>query len=248
MYNSSQYLVNAIPDNGCNASSYNLAYANQKSEIVNFTGIINKTCSYQINVHYFSPTEGLIQIPCINCYLRVFPAAEDYKRIEFLDTRDIGVSLNNKQTIYIGKSEWNPKLIMTFRDTLDNLVSSTKTQLSANYTIDIVPTGSETTMKTATWSSVNSFHYIFFCNETNITMPCFNASTYSTARLRIQQIKWNTTTVLNKVFIPITFVDNYGLIYNSDSLNDIANNYTYMRILNQDVISSIGYDLPVLPD
>ena len=57
-----------------------------------------------------------------------------------------------------------------------------------------------------------------------------------------------TGVILNKVFITLNFIDNYGVNYNADDLNPIASNYSYMRILNADVIKAIGYELPPLPD
>jgi hypothetical protein len=58
---------------------------------------------------------------------------------EFLDSRDALVSANNQQTIYMNKFDWNPKLIMTMRDQLGNLVLSRSiNELTFNYTFDLV--------------------------------------------------------------------------------------------------------------
>ena len=64
---------------------------------------------------------------------------EDFRRFEFLDSRDALVSASNQQMIYINKFDWNPKLIMTMRDLFGNLVLSRSiNELSLNYTFDLV--------------------------------------------------------------------------------------------------------------
>ena len=64
---------------------------------------------------------------------------EDFRRFEFLDSRDALVSASNQQTIYMNKNDWNPKLIMTMRDQFGNLVLSRSiNELSLNYTFDLV--------------------------------------------------------------------------------------------------------------
>jgi hypothetical protein len=64
---------------------------------------------------------------------------EDFRRFEFLDSRDALVSANNQQTIYLNKFDWNPKIIMTMRDQNGNLVLSRSiNELSFNYTFDLV--------------------------------------------------------------------------------------------------------------
>lgn len=61
-----------------------------------FMDNITVACTYDIKAYYFSPQEGKIDIPCINCYLTVVPNAEDARRIGFLDSRDVIVNSLNR--------------------------------------------------------------------------------------------------------------------------------------------------------
>ena len=120
-----------------------MTYVSQRTNVVTFSTNLTTACLYKIHVHYFSPADGQLTIPCLNCYLQVQPTFEDYQRLEFLDMRDVLISLNNKLPLYVGKHDRNPKLIMTFRDKYDNILPVNKTILRFNYSFDIVPLTTE---------------------------------------------------------------------------------------------------------
>ncbi len=112
------FTVNIVPDNtNCNTSTVVMQFNMQIGNALVFsTNQLTKSCLYQFQVYYASLSDGLQNVPCVGCYLRVLPAAEEFRRFEFLDSRDALVSLSNRLTIYINKFDWNPKLIMTMRD------------------------------------------------------------------------------------------------------------------------------------
>ena len=121
-----------------------------------------------------SLSDGLQNVPCVGCYLRVLPGPEDYRRFEFLDARDTLVSSVNLQTIYMNKFDWNPKLIMTMRDQFGNLVLSRSiAELSFNYTFELVlRSNTAVVQRAATWDQFRSFLLISFCNERNLNTFC----------------------------------------------------------------------------
>ena len=44
------------------------------------------------------------------------------------------------------------------------------------------------------------------------------------------------------------FEDNLGAFYNSDIVNDLSANYTYLKVFNQDTSDIIGQDQAIIPD
>ena len=85
---------------------------------------MTRACLYKVVVYYFNPNHGQQTVPCLNCYLRLTPGPEEYRKFDFLDSRDTLVSSSGGQTIYMNKYDWNPKLIMIMRDLYGNLVTT----------------------------------------------------------------------------------------------------------------------------
>lgn len=69
-----------------------MPYISQVADLMNFQVNITVACLYTVVVHYFSPLDGHKPITCINCYLSVVAAAEEYRRFDFLDSRDLLVN------------------------------------------------------------------------------------------------------------------------------------------------------------
>lgn len=93
---------------------------------------------------------------CLNCYLRVSPAAEEYRRFEFVDARDNAMSVFTlpTPTMYLNKYDWNPKVIFVMRDIYGNLVTTrTGPELTYDYSFDIVQVNKKTTtiLRNGTW-------------------------------------------------------------------------------------------------
>lgn len=53
---------------------------------------------------------------------------------------------------------------------------------------------------------------------------------------------------MGRALINVQLVENLGTFYNSDSLNPISANYTYIRILNTDAVEKIAQDIAIIPD
>jgi hypothetical protein len=63
------------------------------------------------------------ELKCLNCYLRVAPGGEDIRMFEFIDSRDTLVSVFNRQTIYVNRYDWNPKLMAIMHDSFGNVIT-----------------------------------------------------------------------------------------------------------------------------
>lgn len=108
----------------------------------------------------------------MNCYLRVTPAAEEYRRFDFIDAKDAAMSVFTLPSpiMHLNKYDWNPKLIFVMRDLYGNLVTTrTGPELMYNYAFDIVQVIGRkiTILATATWEQFRSFHILSFCGEPN---------------------------------------------------------------------------------
>ena len=44
----------------------------------------------------------MVDFNCLNCYIEVSPGPEYINAFEFIDARDMIISLNNKQIFYLG--------------------------------------------------------------------------------------------------------------------------------------------------
>lgn len=221
-------------------------------DMVTFQANITRACHYQINVHYFHPTDGLQpMVPCVNCYLRVAPAAEEYRRFDFLDARDnlMSVFTIPAPTMYLNKYDWNPKVVFVMRDLYGNLVTTrTGPELAYNYTFDIVQvtTRGTTVLRNGTWEQFRSFHIISFCGaptplneDIQRNTFCFQPE-WTTASLRIRQFNRTTNVLMGTATINLQFVDNLGTFYNSDIINPLSANYTYLKVFNQDASDVLG--------
>jgi hypothetical protein len=148
-----------------------MSFLSNNQDLVTFQANLTKACLYQVIVHYFHPTDGLqAPVPCVNCYLRINPAAEEFRRFEFIDARDNVMSSFTfpVATIFLNKYDWNPKVIFVMRDLYGNLVTTrTGPDLSFNYTFDIISVNGKTTtiLRNATWEQFKSFHILSFCGD-----------------------------------------------------------------------------------
>lgn len=245
----SLFSVNLLPDNArCNTSASTFASPAQNADVLTFTRNVTKACHYRLNVFYFNPTHGQQQVPCLNCYLKVVAASEEFRRFDFLDARDTLVSVMGGQSLYLNSLDWSPKLVLIMRDIFGNLATAQQaSDLAFSYTFDISFTSGKTTAlaKNATWVQLRGFHFLSFCPEN--TPFCLQAA-WPGAFLRIRQLSKATGVQVGTANIPVVFVTNAGTFYNSDALSSLSANYTVMRVLNQDADAIVGHDLPVIPD
>lgn len=152
-----------------------MQYLSTTGEILVYQANITKACLYNVNVHYFNPTDGMQQVPCLNCYLRVTPAAEEYRRFDIIDAKDMVSSFFTlpAPTLYLNKYDWNPKLVLVMRDLYGNLVTTrTGPELTFNYTFELVLRGTNTILRNGTWEQFRSFHIISFCQESTLRNFC----------------------------------------------------------------------------
>jgi len=141
--------VNVVPDNTqCNTTTSLMTFnVQQGNTLIFISSAIQRVCSYKVQVYQFTQNDGMQQVQCLNCYLRITPAPEDLRRFEFVDSRDVVVSNLNAQTLYINRFDWNPKLILTMHDTFGNIVTARSVaDLQFTYAFDLMTRGASNTL------------------------------------------------------------------------------------------------------
>ena len=134
--------------------------------------------------------------------------------------------------MFLNRWDTNPKLILTFRDSNGNLVPGNRTSIASNYSFDLVLPTSDTVILAGNWFFFNTFNFLQFCPNESRSVPCL--SNITAARFRLQS--FTGATLVSKQYIPVTFIDNYGIFFNSDNIsNSISPLDSYLRMLNQEL-------------